>query len=275
MDSPATQLPFYGEGFVRYPYAPPYGYYPLHPSAAYASSPAGAPPFPYPGYVPTFYASTSRRRRQRSRSADSKSTRSTRSREDADKRVCERIAGDVPIKEIDPIPVRAVSAPEEVVGVTGPPEHGTHAATTPAITVNSVRTGTTPIIAPEPVATAAAASMGARSEPEEPPLSQMFRVTPARDIRPNTVPAYPFLLLYLLFFFPCAITSSMISRFAANTNPDMHARILQVFLPMWSRKNPTRARSKLHVSQTARKAALVVDETAILPGDLKWIVHFV
>lgn len=221
MDMPAGHFPYYGDGYISYPYPPPCAYYPPHPAHGYGTTHAGPHPYACGGCVQTFHASTSREIRPRSHSPTGVRILSTRTSDDQAPPGSGR--GDVEGANI------GVQEPTHLPVSTAPPMDAFTAATpeparTGAITGGLATASTAAVIAPmeenrgkhstegisasaalqlstkkigtedhtmatdhattntAPATTAAATcKTTAEAGEEEPPLSELFRIEPSRD----------------------------------------------------------------------------------------------
>lgn len=160
MDVRIGHYPYFADGYVPYPYPPPYVYYPPLNSPGYATSPTIGAPYPVGRYVPKYPAGTSRGRRPRSRSPISDMSHSSGRMED----------------EAEPKPIHG-STPAPVVGYEAPIADPPPAS----------RPGTTALHASEPQTIPAGPGSAKQAEEEEQPLSKLFRVAPARVDSPQHV----------------------------------------------------------------------------------------
>ena len=81
MPESSEHYPFYGEGYLGYPYPPPYAYYRAPPTSAYGTGRAADRPLTYAENLSAYHGTTIRPRRPRSLSPRSDSSHSTASGE--------------------------------------------------------------------------------------------------------------------------------------------------------------------------------------------------
>lgn len=234
MDVRIGHYPYFADGYVPYPYPPPYVYYPPLNSPGYATSPTIGAPFPVGRYVPKYPAGTSRGRRPRSRSPISDMSHSSGRMED----------------EAEPKPIHG-STPAPVVGYEAPIADPPPAS----------RPGTTALHASEPQTIPAGPGSAKQAEEEEQPLSKLFRVAPARVDSPQHVCLHtlPMGVVPLVFY---GIGMSF-TRFFFLFRTDLlvHGRLQHTMGTLPKKARPRCASRKRHIAMRANAPATTVGET--------------